>query len=265
MRYTRVVALVALVATAASAHAQDADFHWQKALKSGSEIKLHNLNGNITVTPGSGNTVEITGRLSSHWGRSRDTSDVYVEVHEFDGGVVACVMFRHMDGECSEDNYSIHSHGDWNDDGDEPQMDLEVHVPAGMQVAAGSVSGNVDVSGVTGELRASSVSGDVRVSGSAVSSLNAKSVSGDVEVKITSLSGNGALDAQSVSGNITLTLPAKFDADLSMRTVSGDIDSDYPITLNTRRRGRVEGKIGAGGRELDLSTVSGDVRLIASK
>jgi hypothetical protein len=40
------------------------------------------------------------------------------------------------------------------------------------------------------------------------------------------------------------------------------MDSDYPITLNGRMsHRRIEARIGEGGRRLDISTVSGNVRL----
>ena len=47
-----------------------------------------------------------------------------------------------------------------------------------------------------------------------------------------------------------------------MSTVSGDLQTDFPITLNGRlARSAVHARIGKGGRTIDVSTVSGDVRL----
>jgi len=69
-----------------------------------------------------------------------------------------------------------------------------------------------------------------------------------------------------VSGDVTVMLPKGLNADISMHTTSGALDSDFPMTLNGRMgRGRIEARIGQGGRDLEVRTVSGDVRLRAPR
>jgi DUF4097 and DUF4098 domain-containing protein YvlB len=68
----------------------------------------------------------------------------------------------------------------------------------------------------------------------------------------------------SVSGDLTVSLPRDLGADVEMSTVSGDLSSDLPMTLGGRfGRRRMEARIGGGGRRLELSTVSGSVRIRA--
>ena len=63
-----------------------------------------------------------------------------------------------------------------------------------------------------------------------------------------------------------LDLPRGLDADLSMSSVSGQLDSEFQMTLGGRTsRRRIEARIGRGGRDLDVTTVSGDVRLRVNK
>jgi hypothetical protein len=269
-------------ATAAAQRTGQPDFHWQRALPPGSHIQLHNLNGDVVVTPSSTDEVEVLGRRTGHGSRTNRDADVYVEVHELSDGVIVCVMWRGIDGSCDEDGYHIHDSENWDD---RPTMDLEVHLPRGLRLSAGSVSGNVRVDGADadvtarsvsgnvhvadarGDVQAKSVSGDVRVEGGRPSSLAATTVSGRVDVRLPALAGTGRIAARSVSGDITLELPHELDADLSMRTVSGQLDSDYQITVRSSgRRGRLlEGRIGQGGRGLAISTVSGNVRLLAAR
>jgi DUF4097 and DUF4098 domain-containing protein YvlB len=67
-----------------------------------------------------------------------------------------------------------------------------------------------------------------------------------------------------VSGDVTLEVPKGFDADLRMSTVSGKVDSDFQLVVSggsRMNRGGVDGRIGNGGRRLDLNTVSGDLRI----
>jgi hypothetical protein len=52
-----------------------------------------------------------------------------------------------------------------------------------------------------------------------------------------------------------------------MSTLSGDINSDFPLTLNGGRMGRrgLDARIGAGGRRFSIHTVSGSLRLRMGK
>jgi DUF4097 and DUF4098 domain-containing protein YvlB len=178
-----------------------------------------------------------------------------------------CSMFKTADMECDEDGFHIHDrHGYRDRDFDDVSIDIDVKVPKSMLVDAHSVSGNVSVVGAEGRVRAGSVSGDVRMERLRASSVKATSVSGDVVVGVEALTGDGPLTFTSVSGNVTAELPKGIDADVTMRTVSGSLDSDFPLTLNGRvNRHSLEARIGRGGRELEVRTVSGDVRLRAAK
>jgi DUF4097 and DUF4098 domain-containing protein YvlB len=65
-----------------------------------------------------------------------------------------------------------------------------------------------------------------------------------------------------VNGGITLALLAGIGADLEARTVNGSIQSDFPITVSGRMNPRrLAGRIGQGGRMLDVETVNGSIRL----
>ena len=252
---TRSIALLVL-ATAPLA-AQKADFRWEKALPAGSTVSLHNINGDVTVSPSTSGKVEVVG--IKH-GSSRDFDDITLEVVESSRGITVCPLLKDADMECNEDGLRMHSHhrDDWND----LSIDMEVKIPRGMLVDAHSVSGNVHVAGAEDRVRAGSVSGDVQLQATRVSSLKASSVSGDVDVRIESLTGTGDLAFTSVSGDVTVELPKDVDADVSMRSVSGSLDSEFPLTLNGRmNRRNLEARIGKGGRELEVHTVSGDVRL----
>lgn len=263
---------VALLLVAAPLIAQQtstsraADFRWEKAIAAGGTVSLHNLNGNVSVSPSTSGKVEVVGVK-----KGRYADDVTLEVVETSRGVMVCAMFKDKDVTCDEDGYRVHDDRRWgrrrNDDWDDAQIDIVVKVPKDLRVTANSVSGDVDVTGAEGPVRAGSVSGNVRLEKlRATTSLRASSVSGDVWVVIETLAGEGDLHFTSVSGNVTAELPKTIDADVRMRSVSGSLDSDFPLTLNGRMsRHSLEARIGKGGRELEVTTVSGDVRLRAAK
>jgi DUF4097 and DUF4098 domain-containing protein YvlB len=259
--HARTFALL-LVCSAPLAAQQQPDFRWEKVLASGSTVSLYNLNGDITVTPSTSGKVEIVG--VKH-GSKRYFDELTLEVVETSRGITVCSMFKNLDMECDEDGFRTHDRHrdrDW----DDLQIDIEVKLPKGLLVDAHNVSGNVSIVGAEGDVRARSVSGDVRMQQLRVSSIKAESVSGDVTVGIEALMGSGPLKFTSVSGNVTAELPKGIEADVTMRSVSGSLDSDFPLTLNGRvNRRSIEARIGRGGRELEVRTVSGDVRLRAAK
>ena len=266
----RLLAILAL--TAAPLAAQQTatqtppDFRWEKALAAGSHVSLHNISGNVDVTPSTSGKVEVVGVRR---GRGRYAEDMTLEVVEHSRGITVCAMDKSRDMTCDEDG--LRSHDDRrrryrDDDWDRGEINIVVKLPRGMRVSAGSVSGDVSITGAEGIVRGSSVSGNVELRNLRISSVRASSVSGDVDVSVDALTGDGDLHFTSVSGNVTAVLPNNLDADVSMRSVSGQLDSEFPLTLNGRMNRRsLEARIGKGGRALEVTTVSGDVRLRSIK
>ncbi len=238
------------------------DFHWDKALAAGSQVSINNVNGDIKVTPSTTGKVDIVG--IKH-GSGSELDHIKAEVIESSHGISVCVIHDDDDSSCDDSGRHSRNHGDRN--WDRGRIDLEVAVPANVVVSAGSVSGDIDITGAHGDIDVNSVSGDVHMSHLHANGISARSVSGDVQVGVDELSEHGDLEFTTVSGDVTLDLPKALNADLSMTTVSGDIDSDFPLTLGNGRMSRrgVNARIGSGGRRLDVRTVSGDLRLRAPK
>jgi DUF4097 and DUF4098 domain-containing protein YvlB len=263
----RLTSLLVLAPVAiATAQDKQPDFRWEKALQANAVVKAHNLSGDVTVTQVNTGKVEVIGRKH---GDKRDFDRITLVVVETRDGIVVCPDYKDLDMECNEDGFHVHNDR-WGrrgrNDYDDLSIDIEIKVPKGTEVGAGSVSGNVSVVGAEGDVRASSVSGDVRMERLRATSVKATSVSGNVDVTVESLTGTGDLKFTSVSGNVTAELPKNIDADVTMHSVSGSFDSDFPLTLSGRmNRGRIEARIGRGGRDLSITTVSGNVRLRAIK
>jgi DUF4097 and DUF4098 domain-containing protein YvlB len=207
-------------------------------------------------------------------------------------------------------------------------VDFTVAVPQNASVTLKSVSGDVRVTNIRGELRAEAVSGDVvatdvpRVTllksvsgdiqltnGSSETSLTGGTVSGNVIVRrlkaravdFGSVSGNvrledveaesatlrsvsgsidyggelartGRYEFTSHSGDVQLMLSGNTGFDVEATTFSGDLRSDYPLTLggttvDTRGRGRgrgpgnrgIRGSFGDASARLTLRSFSGDI------
>ncbi|HET7566206.1 MAG TPA: DUF4097 family beta strand repeat-containing protein [Gemmatimonadaceae bacterium] len=136
----------------------------------------------------------------------------------------------------------------------------------GGNTRANSVSGDVTLHGVTGDVDAETVSGDIELTDARSSSVRMSSTSGDAHYQGT-VDPKGRYDFHSYSGDVRLALPASTSAQLSVETFSGDLDSDFPMTLlpgaqrSSGHPKRMEFRIGNGGAIISATTFSGDVTI----
>jgi DUF4097 and DUF4098 domain-containing protein YvlB len=228
-------------------------------------FELSNVSGDVVVTGGAGEDVRIDAVKSV---RSRDEAnaktlldELRIEVAELPNRVEVRTIYpqrRNFNG----------------------SVDYTVTVPTGASAAIKTVSGDVRITNVKGELRAESVSGDVVTSGATRLAL-VKSVSGDLEV--TDASAEGAvsvatvsgtlrarglkahsLDLGSVSGDVILTNVTCDRA--TVKSVSGNIEYSGALSRTGRyemnaHSGNVRLAIsGTTGFELEATTFSGEVR-----
>jgi DUF4097 and DUF4098 domain-containing protein YvlB len=127
-----------------------------------------------------------------------------------------------------------------------------------------SVSGNIALTGrVADRLRADTVSGRVRLQPQGqLSSIQSSAVSGAVELEV-ALAPAGRLSAESLSGQLSLSLPRATSAAVRASSFSGSIHSDAG-EVETERFGpgsSLRTTLGAGDGEIRLESFSGTVRL----
>lgn len=132
------------------------------------------------------------------------------------------------------------------------------------RIRANTVSGDVRLSEVSGTLRSKSVSGTLSARG-ALDGLEFESVSGGLEFR-GDFRGAGSFSANTHSGDIRLTLPENLAADLELKTFSGDMRTEFPLTLRPgaqvgRRTREMQTTINGGGARVRLGTFSGDITI----
>ena len=230
-------------------------------------LDLQNIAGNVRVTGARGNEIRIdaTKRV-----RSRDENqtrrllaDLRIEVSHVGNRVEVRTMFPRSSGR----NTSA-------------SVDYVIAVPSGAVVNVKTISGDVSVAEVKGEVRAETVSGSVDVSATP-NLASAKTISGDVRARgittggtltLGTVSGSviaSALEARvieagTVSGNVQLT---NVRAErVQAKSVSGDIEYESRLV----KGGRYEFNSHSGnvrvfltqpsGFELDASSFSGTIR-----
>jgi DUF4097 and DUF4098 domain-containing protein YvlB len=216
-------------------------------LDEGGQLDLSNISGDITVSGGTGREVvlNITKRAGR---RNNDTELSAVQV----------------DIDARSNRIEVRTRYPRNNRRTRISVSYEVTVPRDARVALRSVSGDIVLSNVDGEARVETVSGEVEVRRAGQLTL-AKSVSGDVDISditgdtsLTVSTVNGDLEADDVSGRRLELQTVSGDIEASgmtfgrtdVETVSGDVEYD--------------GALEADGR-YSFSAHSGDVRLLLTE
>lgn len=126
---------------------------------------------------------------------------------------------------------------------------------------AESVSGDVRAESVSGNVQATSVSGNIRLNGFQSKDVRTETVSGDIVYSGT-IEPGGRYSFEAHSGTIRLNIPKGAGAHFSVETFSGDITTDFPVTVPagaSRREGRMEFTIGDGRARVTAQTFSGRI------
>jgi hypothetical protein len=131
-------------------------------------------------------------------------------------------------------------------------------------VDAKTVSGNVEARGIGGDLAFSSVSGDLTLAGSAIGRLSARTVSGQVTADLDVPAGSGAR-VSTVSGDVSVRVPASASARVDLRSTSGRLRSNFEPLSPAPAPGRavLSATLGSGSAEISLTSMTGDVTLLA--
>lgn len=129
-----------------------------------------------------------------------------------------------------------------------------------------TVSGNLVTQGrLNGEIALESVSGDIRLDslGERVRKLSADSVSGDMELTV-ALADDGEIRMESVSGDLRLRMPTGLSATVSGESFSGELSAPG-VKVRKEEFGpgsSFRARYGSGKGDIRMQTFSGDAQLV---
>lgn len=262
MRRT-LLCLVAALACLLCVQATDAfsqDFQRTYRVGAGGTINVANVSGDVKVVGYDGDAVSV-----SAFKEGRDREMVEVEDRSGAGGVDlraryprncrcdAGLRFEISVPRSVRFNFNKISTASGNISMKELSGQLNIH----------TASGDVTVEGVTGEIQAGTASGTVRIR-EVAGTVSANSASGDVDVEIARLEGTSSMKFSTASGDVKVRLPSSLDADVNMSTVSGSLNTNFPLEVKERSYGpgsSASGRLGGGTRSLRISSASGNVSL----
>ena len=124
----------------------------------------------------------------------------------------------------------------------------------------GSVSGSIDIKAISSKSNGfETTSGDVKID-SITGDIKAKSVSGSVTAIYKEF--NNDIQAETVSGDVKLSLPQDSAFNIDFSTMSGDLDNEFPLLVTGKIEKRnIKGTVGNGQKTIRVETVSGDAAL----
>jgi hypothetical protein len=161
------------------------------------------------------------------------------------------------------------------------ETDLQIEVPVKTHLKLSTLSGDISVEAVDGVIEVKTVNGDVSLTNIA-GAVVANSVAGAVSAVMTRISADAPMAFTSLNGEIDVTLPAAVRANVKLRTLNGDMFTDFDIpptppgqpAAGTRQpdgrfRFEVErtasGALNGGGPDIELRSFAGDIYLRRGK
>jgi hypothetical protein len=279
----------------ADASAQTLNQTWQIA--NDATVEVHNVRGSVVVSAGDPGQATLTGELgpgsrlvidgnaqhlelrvdsdkdNGWFGNKGPRSDSNLTL-KVPAGVSLRLQLVSADGKVSGIDGKLLNvgcvSGNVTIDSGSPQVDVDcvsgdvvlhaTRADPGVRMHLQTVSGDVQVTGASGNLKLETVSGRARAEGRQVQEFEAGSVSGDVEL-VAALGKHGRIQAQTMSGEVRTELPGDVSARIEAETFSGRIRSDFG-TVKKPEYGpgsSLDARVGDGDAQISVKSFSGNV------
>ncbi|HVT39265.1 MAG TPA: DUF4097 family beta strand repeat-containing protein [Gemmatimonadaceae bacterium] len=235
-------------------------FAWTGELRSPALVNVRSINGAIDLKPSTDDTLRVTA--SARWHRGNPKTDLKFDIATEGSNVTICVLWNRRP--CSAAQGGTRS-SFWTHLGQTRSTDanvtLTVYVPARVKVDARTINGDVNVA-ATAPVKAKTLNGTIRVA-TAIGPVDAETMNGSIDIRMTTLGEDGPVRAITVNGSASAYLPESLDAMVSLSSINGRIGSDYSVSVQgvSTPAKRLAGPVGAGGREVKVSTVNGSAWL----
>jgi len=133
----------------------------------------------------------------------------------------------------------------------------------GGRIALRTPCGALEGRDIDGSVCFKSVSGDLTLADSSLTRLEADNINGQVAADV-NLAAAGAIRISTISGDVTVRLPADSDAGVRLHSTSGNVRGEFDSLRAGMSPGShtVSGSLGGGSGNLSVNSVSGAVTLL---
>ena len=225
------------------------EFHQTYPLTADGRVAVANINGAVHITGWDRNEVQVDAIKRAYRQERLDEARIVVDAHA--NSISIRTEYPHRDH-----NFN------WNDENNPASVEYTVHVPRQSRLdEIELVNGALDIQDVSGEVHASSVNGRV-VAKDLAGRSDISTVNGRTEAEFRQLP-KSHIKASSVNGSVLVTIPSDANADIHASTVHGGIETDFGLRVHSQSfvGHDLDGKLGSGGTEIELSNVNGSIQL----
>jgi DUF4097 and DUF4098 domain-containing protein YvlB len=191
-------------------------------IRAGGQLRLKNFSGRVTIT--GSNRADMAVHAVRRATRER-LDHIKLDIAETGSGVT--IEANKKDPSWDERNNNV------------VDTEFTIEVPADINIDVEVFSSDVDVKDVRGKQRVHTFSGEVNLAG-----------------------GEKEIDAETFSGDISVTLAQGASASIEFDSFSGSIKpGNVQLSVRSSSRRHVRVDIGGGGTDYSFKTFSGDLRI----
>jgi hypothetical protein len=208
--------------------------------------------GELTIDGGDNGGIEVVGEsrrdvrvvaIVQAWGRD-----------DAEAQRIANAVVVRTDGVVRAEGPGEFSRGGWS-------VSYEILAPREIDLELTTQNGGISVANVRGELELEARNGGISVD-SVAGNVRGRTTNGGVEARLSGDSWEGTgLDLETTNGGIRLRVPEDYSARLETRTVNGNVDIDFPVTVQGSIGRSIATTLGDGGALVRAVTTNGGVRV----
>jgi len=224
------------------------EFHHTYPLSATGRVELENINGAVHIVSWDQNQVKVDAVKRAY--SDELLKDAEIRVHP------------------SADSISIETHYSrnvWHEDDEhrrQASVEYTLTVPRNARLdEIKLINGELDITGVSGEVRASCINGKLVARGLRAQAKLA-TINGRLDANYDLLT-TAPIELSSVNGSVELTLPSDAKASIEATTVHGGIDNEFGLHTNDHRfiGHDLRGELGGGGTQIRLNNVNGTIHV----
>ena len=245
--------ICAVLVLALAAHASDhqgkliEELHKTYELTSDGRVELDNINGAVHISSWDRNEVKVDAVKYADTKERLDEARIEID----SSGSSLSIRTRYPNHDQTSN---------WGSHNNPAGVEYTLTVPRAARLdEIKLINGELDVTGVSGEVHASCINGRLEahnLSGRAELS----TINGHLEARFDQLAGS-RVELNSVNGSVALTIPSDSKAEVEASTVSGGINNDFGLHVNNHRfvGHDLRGELGTGGTHIKLANVNGRI------